>query len=673
MRPGKLNARLSMTAFLPRSLPDELWDLVTDFLDPKDLCSFSRACSSTCKIADRVLYRQITLRLTAYHTVAAETSSWSETLSRRSAWESVRRVAIIVRYSHQLKDASVQDEPEHSGNVHKWPKDAEDFRPLESFLQRTSRLRDLEWACDQVFPGFLLPILADPVANCRIHIKGIKLSHDRRTPLSDDEVELVTSAQLHSVGLRYSGPDIRLREALLSMIKSGPPNLHHVSYSCAVSYLYQRGLVMRMRGRGRPAGSRVVNVPDGRKLNDIIERCAPRPGGRSIGALLSLAIYDQYWLGDILKAFQLATDFSLLTAFRLENGPSVETLCFLADECQFTALQTLALGKMSNKDYYSPSTPDEQMRAQGALNRLFESLPALRNLSLVGFYQDTFFHILSQHGHQLNKLELEYCILDDRQDEWLTSPEAVEALWSQCPNLTRLFLPLHRLSGNAREVAFYQGLGRCSSLIDIKLEINCDVRDRVYGPAGGHFRAFSAPRDDNPLDSAVLRSLLANSAVDETLARSILKIITDSRPVGSPALRQLTLICEEEAPPSTLPENLQAFVEEIRHSWRCTRNHKGKYTIERIEGKPPRPGHTPNKLWSPAKPLTPIEPQARAVIKEFWPDWNEENWTEGWHSFPLAEVPGSKKRKSSDGPPVLSPEHTVERRITRSQASRLSS
>jgi hypothetical protein len=210
--------------------------------------------------------------------------------------------------------------------------------------------------------------------------------------------------------------------------------------------------------------------------------------------------------------------------------------------------------------------------------------------------------VLIYHGQTLKKLNLypfeEIPIginVRNLQDlPFHVDKDRVLQLGSQCPVLEELTILVKRDKSSASEAEIYRCLGEMRNLRVLSVLLDCSnwrvIRDPMYAP--------DFDKDDQEpveteryswLKRGDLKDNLINCAVDEALACSIWKIISQNK-IGRP-LERLTLSptgMGEFGTAARLPPTFAVFVQNLARSWlfeRVPRDDTEDFTLTELQQK----------------------------------------------------------------------------------------
>ncbi|KAF1825054.1 uncharacterized protein K489DRAFT_314252 [Dissoconium aciculare CBS 342.82] len=404
--------------------------------------------------------------------------------------------------------------------------------PLVNLLEAEVSLEDLVFDCRSQFPPSLLRILHARHPRCRLH-----LTFKFRTLLSSTpnayEMELATSPCLSTIKAICSqrdsdGTDDFNLEALIELVAGLAPNLSKV----VVLNLF-------------PGGSMRSNRP--RNSWQGLPGFTPR--GRGSLKSLSLKGHTQLKTPQVLQDWARHVDFTCLRHLTLGgaldlrgSGLSGDTMQWIVQTQSFPLLKSLCV--QLTRDNAQVERP---LYREQAIT-FFRSFESLEQLSIDGPID---FQIkdaaLAHHGKTLKKLSLHPFEQipypphrDDKQDlPFHFTKDCILQLQAQCPILEELTILVKR--NMSKEADLYRCFGGMRNLRALSLILDCSnwrvTRDPTYKPDFDE-------QDREPVEAETgswlkrgeLKATLINCAVDEALACSIWKTISQNK-TGKPLER----------------------------------------------------------------------------------------------------------------------------------------
>ncbi|KAL2863535.1 uncharacterized protein BJX67DRAFT_363206 [Aspergillus lucknowensis] len=593
------------------SLPAEILNDVADILASDHLPSlhaFSLASRRCCSITNPHRFRKIHFSVAAEDRLQIDILHWERVLESANAFPFVRRLSVDGHLPSEefndpddLLDLEVRDRPNKRrrsfSGEDEWtfkgaqyinvlqltnnepdPEDAkamEAWKPLSQFLEKLSGLRDLFWLTSVQFPPCLLDVLHETLPKCRLHLKAFKLGS-----LRDEQ----------------SGPDdLNRHEYALAT----SPSL--TSIMCTAQR--NEGTAMRLAAGHAPNLNQVCLVYQGNQIAHGPDRFKDQPSTPS--SLHSLSLYDPSPAS--LDAWSSHVSFSNLLALQIATVNDTTVLAKAA-EYQFPSLKTLIL-RLRMVAY--EESLQEAFRLDNDAATFLSNLPPLENLLIVSYYaKESLTAALQHHGPTLTRLGL---IFINRGDPWRSqvTRELIDSIRAHCPNLQDLTLRIPRSGGNTKEVNVYRSLGKLTRLKHITLELDCT--------------AFKFPaRRTTTQDGPDPKHVLVNLAVDESLVRAILAIITDS---SLSSLRSLKVYTEY----GRMPLDLERFARVMKSIWEAYRVADGWFVYKRDGWKKKCHESLERKL------ILNKHSRYETHFRDLWPVKGR-NWMEDWGSFPLEGV-----------------------------------
>jgi hypothetical protein len=418
------------------------------------------------------------------------------------------------------RDYIVYDE----GVIEEFSKEDMAWAPIVSLLKVTTGLKDLIYNCQTQFPPILLKALQHyPL--CKLH----HLTFHFRTLLWGTpypfEMKLATSPSLHRLkatcAYQDSDGDFDYNmDAIMELAAGLAPNLQHVTALNLYPYL--------------PSSQRSMRKPAWQGLPGFTS------GAKGSIKSLSLKGHSAFHTTDLLQSWAKHTDFTQLEHLVLGGSHTMqyhaltgEVMDWIAQHYSFPNLKTLDV--YLTRDDVFDAKPNY---AQHAIS-FFHAIHPLEKLTINGAMDSQILEaILNYHGSTLHKLSLNpienlSVISNGRQRSEIPlefTPSHIHQIAIQCPHLSDLSLPIIRNASRASETACYEALAQIKPLRALFLTLECTNyrhdRDPTYDP--------QYEGEDNQLVSfgmehvkrGTVRQTLINSAVDETLARSIFTLVS---------------------------------------------------------------------------------------------------------------------------------------------------
>jgi len=646
-------------ATLPLLVLEKICEYLDDYTEDrrrKSLQAFSLTCRACCAAATPQLFCQITLEITS--SLPRSHSGIGLSLKRCAA---VLGPAKLYRHVRRLKiarDSKVEGSPPDDDwadgdsqpfDMHDfcqprstfvgrhWPANTPSYserawRPLARFITKLPALQDLVWACGSDLPRCILNAVHD--RKCRLHMHYFhprSLIRLREGPnvTDPDDYALASSPSLCSIVAIH--PKVLKRgrlnyitDAIQRMVAGAAPNLAHVKFYVRRDHEPFLDCRESLRLRSAWAGF----FPD----------ATVTPPG--VGSLQSLCHTFTTW-SEVVK-WSNVTDFTklrcLTTAWNMDNGADlVEGLAEMALHGNFASLKNLSISHI-----WRMTVPEQQI-----FIRFIQHLPRLQSLHLDGHISPSMFQAaVHRHGSTLRHLsvEREECLNIPTPVACFSAP-TIQLLVRSCPSLSQLHLAgVPRTHGDAQEVLIYRALGTLPRLRRLSLRLHYAV-----GPDNDFWNTSTyrpqtptdGPRlNDRDIPAENLRDCFANSAIDETLARSIFDTIS---PAESGSLTTLYLRAGTKGgvrTPAVCGLSFTDMLKWLSRSWYIQRGTQGGVTVMDIDRTGTAVGEQAWRILAGRKPGDYLyhngdEVYTRA-FQEVWPPKGEK-WWEEWESLPLSE------------------------------------
>ncbi|KAJ4386835.1 hypothetical protein N0V93_009733 [Gnomoniopsis smithogilvyi] len=518
------------------NLPPELLHRISELLNathPRSLVAFAQTSKRLYVIASRLLFRTMKITLTEGERLAKDVHSWETVLLRDKGLQHVRRLILrgidyecephhnpyfslkeCERVDYDTDLESCWDLYLYDLYLYDWGGEEEfdikenDWELLARLMKRLTGLPDLFFACPGPFPPLLLQVLHKVSSRCRLHHYTFRLSASHEASLQADERALITSPCLFTVGdLTADAADASINVASLSLARRNAPSIRRV-------FLYWRG------PKGYEHGSR----------ND--EDKSNRP---DTPALESLQIFKHYLYhlnvdecpdsavpsGVIDR--EVLHDYSALRVLKI-NTPIMDRT--LPSPANFPCLVTLSV--------VCPRAP-VSLAWSTHFMAFVRDLPRITTLRVLGWDRSTSFR--PGLNKRLQKLHLK--TRANRGGPPLLEDHVFQ-LAEMCPALEDLAIEINRSRGDAAEVESYRALGRLPRLQRLKLGLDATPPgiipdDIIQIPS--HVEPWfedgwdsESPRNGLiPHRNGHVRDALVNSAIDSTLALSIVGVINSAK------------------------------------------------------------------------------------------------------------------------------------------------
>ncbi|KAF2123667.1 hypothetical protein P153DRAFT_412508 [Dothidotthia symphoricarpi CBS 119687] len=487
------------------------------------------------------------------------------------------------------------------------------WAPIVSLLQALPGLRDLVYDCQSQLPPSLLRALHEQHPLCRLH----HLTFRFRTLLwgvpYPYEMELATSPSLYRVRVTctYQDSDGDFdfnRDAVMELAAGLAPNLKEVTILDLNPYL--------------SSSQRSVRKPSWQGLPGCI--------GEGTGSLTSLSLkgFEGFIRPAQLQSWAKHTDFAHLQHLVLGGlslifpcGLSGETMEWIARNLSFPYLKTLVVYLTRDDTFIERPHYNENAIS------FFQAINSLEELSINGPMEPQIIDaVLNHYGPTLKKL---------RFNPMEHMSDRIVQIQAQCPVLEELAIPVMRNKSSASETEIYKCFGKMKSLRFLFLTLDCANwrigRDPTYDPCFNEGDQELAWIHTKNVKRGNVREALINSAVDETLARSIWEIIAENK--TGRRLEQLKLWTKNGGNFASTASTyaISTAAKSMSRSWlikRLPRDDTEDIAVKEL-GQCARETH---ERESSKK----LECVVERIYHSIWPRKKDsKNWRDDWSSFPL--------------------------------------
>ncbi|KAL1607624.1 hypothetical protein SLS60_002558 [Paraconiothyrium brasiliense] len=496
------------------------------------------------------------------------------------------------------------------------------WEPLVRLLPKFKHLTDVVAQVRGGIPVGIVATLEQSHPECRLHLPNFTFRSLHEDITNPDERALVTSSNLHSISVEYRFRDhhgmVDYNEAAALRTVALAPNLKHVRI-LGVRPRNSAGL----RAMGRPFEPWKGFIPP------IDE--ADRPKSKLVSLELTGA-YSQL-TPEKLAIWQEAADLSgvkmLSCSISWSNIPDHVSM-----SNTFSSLTDLTLS------FEPPKRGPYDVR-EHAIQNFLSSLNSLTSLSLSGpFYGPFLSAIAERHGATLEKLTLRHT-----GGQFPTPPSRyrmftndLRILASACLQLTELSLYVQRSLGDRTEIETYEAIDcRNSSGSNRQVDPGWDDFEKAEPDNGA---VIPAPIYRN----GHLKRAIVNSALDETLARSIYALVSSKRSESTLDVLEVKTYGGGSFD-GTFPGDLKIIVDHVSRNYRFERQSERQGTgfmsiIELSKGQREakdayvrtREGiHAEHHEYGSKVP----QDGAWAVFRRLWPFEEHEDWRDVWRSWPL--------------------------------------
>ncbi|KEQ81394.1 hypothetical protein M438DRAFT_279794, partial [Aureobasidium pullulans EXF-150] len=348
-----------------------------------------------------------------------------------------------------------------------------------------------------------------------------------------------------------------------------------------------------------------------------------------IGALQTLELVERD-LGQSLRFWATKTDFKVLRSLKAHSYLRTSDFRWLAENCQFTSLQTLVIRLAADDD-----GEESIIEMEDAVTDLLSSLPPLRYVKLTGQYtQRVVDTVLDCCGRNLRQL-----LLGSPCDLTLgvfASISLSHTIRDKCPLIEELALPMMRSKGSAGEVAIYRSLGKITSVRKLRLFIYCS-QPFLWGEDQPMSLDYRLENGEEDLADQVYHAAM-DLAIDDTLAASILEAIVTGRGSTPSSLDSLDIRVHALKGLGSFgsASDIIQMLQYIGRSWTCTRKFGGNFIHQYHVAE-----HDPMDKFRRGN-MDILDEEIEMLIKEpmfrVWPEGSREGWEKVWHSFPLGTL-----------------------------------
>lgn len=497
--------------------------------------------------------------------------------------------------------------------------------PVSDLIGTLPMLEDLVWRCPQQFPPCILRAFSgnQSLSSCRLHLRTFRLRSLQETRLDSHELALIQSPHLHSVWFTYNlddtcNNDLYLPEVVARTVRGLATNLRCVR-------LWQGS-----------KGAEPFSDPSAvmHRLEDFTSTLSHIQGALSEFHLTGGGHLDE----DQIAGWAGCTDFSTVESLILQQWTTPGAVAALTDY-EFVKLRTLSMNLEEDVNI-----PDYE--CSDALGRFLCKLPFLSDLGLQGqFDRPNFSKAIIHHANTITRLHLSPA--GYRSNRLLLGLDDIRLIQRHCALLTDLRLTIMRSKGDEEEVKIYRAIGRISRLQKLHLTLNASNHAVLREPEGlGDDDPYETPYEEtfDNFDMELInmqlacwilprkcyvRDMMINSALDQSLAKSIFMIINDARPERSFPLVEMQVQSEGGGDFGNhlfSMVNLDVF-KELECCWlikrRMTTNWKENMGITKTHG--------PGLRFEPC-----LSNRLEPIFRRLWPPRSEfSRWKDDWHSFPL--------------------------------------
>ncbi|KAF2100240.1 hypothetical protein NA57DRAFT_54336 [Rhizodiscina lignyota] len=388
----------------------------------------------------------------------------------------------------------------------------EAWNPLIYLLPKFQRLSDLIYNCDSKFPPQLLDTVSQHHPECKVHLRSFRFKSLNEPVTDPDELALAQSPLLHSLSIKCTYRDSRgvddfNGDAAIRTVALAP-NLKHVR-------------ILGCRPASSPQLQRARNIPRGEWKGFI-----PPVDIFKKAHLLSLSFcaYDDRLSRKKLDLWEKHIHFNSLQRMQFSVSDSTILRDMMINN-QLASLEELCITLECQKT-------DETFK--DVAESFFVALNPLKVLKVGGtLHRELVMKICEQHGGALH--ELSFTPYEDGYG--MAGPplrfneDDFGAIANTCHILREIKITIRRSMGNRQETECYEALGKIRTLREVNLQLDCTNAQNPGQPLA-EWDEFNRMRSDTGmrLANGHLECAIINSAVDETLVRSIWDIISENNP-----------------------------------------------------------------------------------------------------------------------------------------------
>ncbi|KAF9891807.1 hypothetical protein FE257_003288 [Aspergillus nanangensis] len=577
------------------SLPPELLFDIYDYLDyehPKSVLALAHTCKYCYFVAAPRILRDAEFRFSSFcdqdedvnmsleMNPAEYVETYIQKLQERGIPRHIRRLTIewtptthestlerpcSVKFPYKSDSVFESGEPfEDLMSVNPCPQDLKyidhkvefPWRILARFIEKLSSLKELVYSCPETFPPCLLKTLHKHQSHCKLHVNFFLLRSCHNRALNTHEQALVSSPCLYSIRVVPNKSDEEYplskshAKAIMTRVITRAPNLRNL-------FMADNGTSDKWNLLGRPN----KNQPP-------------------LGSLkcLSLSIrtdscLPSYFNRHVIKNWAATVKFSRLKVLNLGSPLKKDALDLLVNS-KFSSLKSLRLSLPAARRHYN--------RPSNAYTRqMSRFLCGLRPLSSFCIYDwsnglrlDSF---IARHGRSLQSLSV-FAVFGRYLDDGL-----VGRIVRECHSMTELCIPVRR-DMNLYFPGF-RALGSLKNLEHLELKLitfettlladQYMTEPRLRFGRESHLPfSYKLEQDMDEFRGSNIRHLhvrnaFANTALDETLACEIFRIISSAKPPGAVPFQTLNVSTDSDCMRETV---LQWIVDEISSPWIVERN-----------------------------------------------------------------------------------------------------
>lgn len=599
-------------------LPTETIQQIGRCLDLTSVLNFSSTNCQHRVALQTCIFQDVHIKFSAPESLDFEAKRCSELLTTSESFRHVRSLYVTSAPSRPPPCFTLEDcgdlpletwkHCSRDGSTTQLVTRDDEWQNLLGLIKSLPALRKVTWGCAEPIPPCILRYINDTLHQCQVYLTNLvfdSLVQRSNDPIRIDpqELELATSPCIHGVVMHCDHMDSSgwvnySKQAVIEMVAGAAPNLKHVSLHFAVGY------------GGPPLDTPVLNL-------------FAKAGQ---GTLHSLELVERD-LGQSLRFWKTKTDFKVLQSLKVHSYLRTSDFRWLAENCQFLSLQTLAIRLAADDD-----GEESIVEMEDTVIDFLSSLPPLRSVKLTGQYTqrgvDT---ILDCCGRNLQQL-----FLGSPYDLALgvfASISLSHSIRDKCPLIEELALPMMRSKDSADEVAMYRSLGDITSVHKLRLFIYCS-QPFLWGEDQPMNLDYRLENGEEDLADQVYHAAM-DLAIDDTLAASILQAIVTGERSTPASLESLDLRVDalKDLGSFWSASDIIQMLQYIGRSWTCTRKLGGdsNHHFHVAEHDPEDESRRRNMdIFAEEIEMLIKEPMFRV-----WPEARIEGWEKAWHSFPL--------------------------------------
>lgn len=618
------------------NLPCETIQHICEYLDRPSILNFS-STSSNCRLALKALIfrtARITFDSPESLNINAELS-----LKLLRTSKSLQHVQCLYVVAKQLFTLSRSPEDCGDRSLDAWkyccidlsrtkPVTGEDeWSALYQLIRSLPALRKLTWGCSEQIPRCILRYIDENLLRCQVYLKNFCLNSlvqpsNSAVRIDPWDLEIATSRCLYGVTIRCDSLDTPgwvnyNKQAIMDMVAGASPNLQDVSMLLVAGY------------GGPPLDTPVLYRKQEQNSGiDILSSTDAR-----LGALRNLEIMEQD-SGRALRFWKTKTDYKVLQSLKVHYRLATPEINWLAENCQFSSLHTLAMNLKPLSE-----GEDSLNHLENGMESFISSLPPLGSVKLTGKYTNRIVDTVLRHcGRRLRQLLLGSPF--DLVHGVFASLTLSRAMQEECPLLEELTLPLIRSGGDAHEIAIYRSFAQMPTIRKLRLSVFCSQpflwdEDQQDQEADLDYQVALGER---PGLADQICHTIAELAIDKTLATSIFHTIVSASGPNSSALECLELRVDalKSYHGFDSASDIIRLLQYVGRSWTCARKSRAdqchQYQVVECDQKEELRRREIDDVGMQDEE---IGMNIAELFLRVWPQGPSKDWKTVWHSFPL--------------------------------------